>query len=140
MPFPVKNAAAVALQGKAVDLIVTDWFWVSRQRSEDRNFTFVPHSMAAGGLIVSKDSKIAAEMDLKDKKIGVAGGQVDKGWLIFRAYYLKKYGKDLIKLAKPIFGAPPLLNKKIEQIGVEKRMHNVRNIIKNVIQKRNKNQ
>ena len=29
-----KNAAAVALQGGAVDLIVTDWFWVSRQRSE----------------------------------------------------------------------------------------------------------
>ncbi len=110
-----KNAAAVALQGKAVDLIVTDWFWVSRQRSEDRNFTFVPHSMAAGGLIVSKDSKILTEMDLKDKKIGVAGGQVDKGLLIFRAYYIKKYGKDLIKLAKPIFGAPPLLNKKIEQ-------------------------
>ena len=31
-----KNAAAVALQGGAVDLIITDWFWVSRQRSEKR--------------------------------------------------------------------------------------------------------
>ena len=34
-----KNAAAVALQGGAVDLIVTDWFWVSRQRNEGRLFS-----------------------------------------------------------------------------------------------------
>ena len=110
-----KNAAAVALQGGAVDLIVTDWFWVSRQRSEGRFFSFVPHSMAAGGLIAPKDSNINNDVDLKNKKIGIAGGQVDKGWLIFRAFYKKKYGEDLIKLSEPIFGAPPLLNKKIKQ-------------------------
>ena len=98
-----------------MDLIVTDWFWVSRQRSEGRLFSFVPHSMAAGGLIAPKNSNIINDVDLKDKKIGIAGGQVDKGWLIFRAFYKKKYGKDLIKLSKPIFGAPPLLNKKIKQ-------------------------
>ena len=110
-----KNAAAVALQGDAVDLIVTDWFWVSRQRSEGRFFCFVPHSMAAGGLIAPKNSNITKDVDLKNKKIGIAGGQVDKGWLIFRAFYKKKYGEDLIKLSEPIFGAPPLLNKKIKQ-------------------------
>ena len=110
-----KNAAAVALQGGAVDLIVTDWFWVSRQRNEGRLFSFVPHSMAAGGLIASTNSKISQDTDLKNKKIGIAGGQVDKGWLIFRAFYKKKYGEDLIKLSEPIFGAPPLLNKKLKQ-------------------------
>ncbi len=110
-----KNAAAVALQGGAVDLIVTDWFWVSRQRNEKRLFSFIPHSMAAGGMIASKESKIKNDLDLKNKKIGVAGGQVDKGWLIFRAYYKKKYGSDLINLSRPIFGAPPLLNKKMQQ-------------------------
>jgi NitT/TauT family transport system substrate-binding protein len=110
-----KNAAAVALQGGAVDLIVTDWFWVSRQRNESRLFSFIPHSMAAGGLIASKQSNIQNDLDLKNKKIGVAGGQVDKGWLIFRAYYKKKHGTDLINLSRPIFGAPPLLNKKMEQ-------------------------
>ena len=68
-----KNAAAVALQGGAVDLIVTDWFWVSRQRNEGREFAFVPHSMSAGGLIVSKDSKIKNEGDLEGKKIGRFG-------------------------------------------------------------------
>ncbi len=110
-----KNAAAVALQGGAVDVIVTDWFWVSRQRSEGRLFTFVPHSMAAGGLIVSKNSTIKNEKDLEGKKIGIAGGQVDKGWLIFRAFFKKQYGKELKNVSKQIFGAPPLLNKKIEQ-------------------------
>ena len=114
-----KNAAAVALQGGAVDLIVTDWFWVSRQRNEKRLFSFIPHSMAAGGLIVSKSSKIVNDLDLKNKKIGVAGGQVDKGWLIFRAYYKKKHGTDLIALSRPIFGAPPLLNKKMQQSGFD---------------------
>ena len=110
-----KNAAAVALQGGAVDLIVTDWFWVSRQRNEKRLFSFIPHSMAAGGMIASKKSNIINDLDLKNKKIGVAGGQVDKGWLIFRAYYKKKHGTDLIDLSRPIFGAPPLLNKKMQQ-------------------------
>ncbi len=110
-----KNAAAVALQGGAVDIIVTDWFWVSRQRNEGRLFSFVPHSMAAGGLIVSKDSPIKSEIDLEGKKIGIAGGQVDKGWLIFRAYFKQQYGKELKDLSRQIFGAPPLLNKKIEQ-------------------------
>ncbi len=110
-----KNAAAVALQGRAVDIIITDWFWVSRQRSENRLFSFVPHSMAAGGLIVTESSTIRSESDLKGKKIGIAGGQVDKGWLIFQAFYKQKHGEDLKKLSKPIFGAPPLLNKKMKQ-------------------------
>ena len=84
-----------------------------------RLFSFIPHSMAAGGLIASKSSKIVNDLDLKNKKIGVAGGQVDKGWLIFRAYYKKKHGTDLITLSRPIFGAPPLLNKKMQQSGFD---------------------
>ena len=38
--FSTKNAAAIALQGKSVDMIVTDWIWVSRQRGEKRNYVF----------------------------------------------------------------------------------------------------
>ena len=71
--------------------------------------------MAACGLIASKDSKIINEKDLEGKKIGIAGGQVDKGWLIFRAYFKKQYGMELKDVSRQIFGAPPLLNKKIEQ-------------------------
>ena len=110
-----KNAVAVALQGNSVDLIVTDWFWVSRQRTENRMFSFIPHSMAAGGIMANQSTKLKNIEDLKGKKIGIAGGQIDKSWLIFRAYYLEKFGEDLKNVSKQVFGAPPLLNKKIEQ-------------------------
>ena len=40
--------------------------------------------------ICDKENRVIVDIeDLKNKKIGVAGGQVDKGWLIFRAYYKK---------------------------------------------------
>ena len=71
--------------------------------------------MAAGGLIVHNDSGIKGLEDLKGKKIGITGGQVDKSWLIFRTYYKKKYNEDLKKSSRQIFGAPPFLNKKIKQ-------------------------
>ena len=77
------NATTVALQGGAVDLIVTDWTWVSRQRAEGRPFTFVPYSLTVGGLIVRPDSGIPELGDLRGKRLGVAGGPVDKSWLFF---------------------------------------------------------
>src|SRR5512145_295681 len=58
------NATTVALQGGAVDVIVTDWTWVSRQRAEGRPYAFVPYSLAVGGLIVRPDSGIRELADL----------------------------------------------------------------------------
>ena len=40
----------------------------------------------AAGVNRTKRSNIVNDVDLKNKKIGIAGGQVDKGWLIFRAF------------------------------------------------------
>ena len=60
--------------------------------------------MAAGGLIVTESSTIRSESDLKGKKIGIAGGQVDKGWLIFQAFYKQKHGEDLKNLANLFLG------------------------------------
>jgi len=115
VPLASKNAAAVALQGGAVDVIVTDWFWVSRQRSSGRNYVFAPHSIIAGGLMARNDSGIESIDDLTGKKIGIAGGPVDKSWLLLRAYSLNTRGKDLADIAEPTYGAPPLLNKLIEK-------------------------
>ena len=106
-----KNASAIALQGKAVDAIVTDWLWVSRQRNANKSYTFVPHSVAVGGLMVHPKAEIATLKDLKGRELGIAGGPVDKSWLMLRAYSKKKLGIDLKKVVKPIFAAPPLLNK-----------------------------
>jgi len=115
VPLASKNAAAVALQGDAVDVIVTDWFWVSRQRSSGRNYVFAPYSIIAGGLMVRDDSGIKGIDDLTGKEIGIAGGPVDKSWLLLRAYSLNTRGKDLADIAEPVYGAPPLLNKLIEK-------------------------
>ena len=106
-----KNAGAVALQGGSVDAIVTDWIWVSRQRSNGADYTFVPHSVSAGGLMVRPDARIASLADLRGHKLGIAGGPVDKSWLMLRAYAKKQTGTDLRDQVEPTFAAPPLLNK-----------------------------
>lgn len=104
-----KDGTAVALQGGAVDVILTDWLWVARRRGLGGDFTFAPHSHAAGGLIVRSDGGVKQIADLKGRRIGVAGGPIDKSWLILRAYANKVAGLDLVRDAEPVFAAPPLL-------------------------------
>ena len=106
------RATTVALQGGAVDVIVSDWIWVSRQRAEGRDFVFVPHSLTVGGLMVRPDSGITSLADLAGKRVGVAGGPVDKSWLLLQAY-AKLQGMDFKTMVEPTFGAPPLLNELI---------------------------
>ena len=81
-----KRATSVALQGGAADVIVTDWIWVSRQRAEGRDYAFVPYSLAVGGLMVRPDARLAELADLRGRKVGIAGGPVDKSWLLLQAY------------------------------------------------------
>lgn len=110
VPLASKSATHVAIQGGAVDVIVTDWVWVSRQRAEGRGYSFAPYSTAAGSLMVSPDANIATLEALAGKRLGVAGGPVDKSWLLLRAYGRKQTGKDLARITRPSFAAPPLLN------------------------------
>jgi NitT/TauT family transport system substrate-binding protein len=105
-----KDGAAVALQGGAVDVILTDWLWVAQRRANGGDFTFAVHSHASGGLMVRRNAGIAAAGDLAGKRFGVGGGAVDKSWLIFSAYAKKMFALDLRRDAEPVFAAPPLLN------------------------------
>lgn len=111
IPLGGKNATHVALQGGSVDVIVSDWLWVNRQRSQGRDYTLSPYSIAAGSLMVNPVSGINSLADLKDKKLGVAGGPVDKTWLLLRAYSRKVEGYDPVDTLNPSYAAPPLLNK-----------------------------
>ena len=104
------GAAIIALLGHEADIIVTDWFWVMRQRSLGGDYLFMPFSAALGGVIVPGDSPIRSVADLKGKKIGVAGGPIDKSWLLLRAFGIKSGAGDLAATATPVFAAPPLLN------------------------------
>ncbi len=104
------NAATrIALEGGEADVVVADWIWVAMMRAEGKDFVFLPYSRAVGSLVVRDDSGIASLSDLKGKKIGVAGGPLDKSWLILRAYAEKQHGMNLAAETEQVFGAPPLI-------------------------------
>lgn len=104
-------AAKVAFQGGAADVIVSDWLWVARQRAAGKDYVFIPYSKAVGGLMVAADSPVQTLADLKGGKIGIAGGPLDKSWLILRAYAEHTYGMDLAAETEQVYGAPPLIFK-----------------------------
>jgi NitT/TauT family transport system substrate-binding protein len=108
------QATAVALQAGEVDVIVTDWLWVSRQRADGADFTFAPYSTSVGSLMVPGDSPIKGLADLTGKRVGIAGGPVDKSWLVIRAMAAKRDGLDLDAGVEKIFAAPPLLNEQVQ--------------------------
>lgn len=110
VPLALKDAAAVALHGGAVDVIVSDWLWVARQRAEQRDYAFSPYSRAEGSLMVRPDAGVERLADLRGKRLGVAGGSLDKSWLLLRAYARSELGEDAATLVEPNYGAPPLLN------------------------------
>ena len=56
MPLASTEATAVGLQGGSVDIIATDWLWVSRERSGGADFTFSPFTTALGSIMVPPDS------------------------------------------------------------------------------------
>lgn len=103
-------ASQIAFQGGEADIIVSDWIWVARMRAEGKDYVFIPYSKAVGDVLVKPDSGIASVDDLKGKKIGIAGGPVDKSWLILRAY-AQKHGFDIAADTEQVFGAPPLIMK-----------------------------
>ncbi|KKB07467.1 sulfonate ABC transporter substrate-binding protein [Devosia chinhatensis] len=109
-PLADSRAGQIALQAGAVDIILSDFTWVSAQRSQGADFTMVPHSLAVGGLMVPPDSTISDVTDLAGKTIGVAGGPADKSWVVLQAYYEQLTGTALADVGQARFGAPPLIN------------------------------
>ena len=79
------EAGKIALRGGSVDIIVSDWLWVSRERGLGAKLTFYPYSSALGAVMVPNVSSIRTLTDLKGRKLAVAGGPIDKNWLLLRA-------------------------------------------------------
>jgi NitT/TauT family transport system substrate-binding protein len=113
--FAGEDASNVAFQAGEVDVIVSDWLWVSRLRSEGEDVTFAPYSSSVGALMVRPESGIGTLADLKGKRIGVAGGPLDKNWLLIQGLARRDLGRDLAADNEIVYGAPPLLSEKAEQ-------------------------
>lgn len=108
------EAGKIALVGGGADMIISDWLWVARERSLGQPLLFVPHSTALGGVMAKEPAKFSRPADLVGKKLGVAGGPLDKSWLLLQAWALKQ-GVDLKTQATIVYGAPALLAEKLTQ-------------------------
>jgi NitT/TauT family transport system substrate-binding protein len=115
IPLASTQATTLGLQAGSVDVVATDWLWVSRQRTVGADFTFVPFTTALGAIMVPPNSPIKTLSDLKGKKLGVAGGPLDKSWLLIVAYALRTANIDLRTATTQEFGAPPLLAERAKQ-------------------------
>jgi NitT/TauT family transport system substrate-binding protein len=115
VPLASTQATTVGLQANSLDLVATDWLWVSRERTNGADFTFVPFTTALGAIMVPPNSPIKTLADLKGKTLGIAGGPLDKSWLLIVAYALRTANIDLRTDTTQEFGAPPLLNERAKQ-------------------------
>jgi NitT/TauT family transport system substrate-binding protein len=116
--FASPDAGKLALNGGSVDIAISDWLWVARERALGGKLLFYPYSSAVGAVMVKADSPIKALSDLRGRVLAVAGGPLDKSWLIVRAAALKR-GVDLKREATLQYGAPPLMFQKMEQAQAE---------------------
>ncbi|MDP5306548.1 ABC transporter substrate-binding protein [Paracoccus spongiarum] len=114
VPLAGNPATQIAMQGGAVDAIVSDFLWVAQQRAAGAGFAFLPYSTAVGGLVVPADSPVRDLAELSGRSIGIAGGPVDKSWLILRAYGRLRTGEDLAATTRQVFGAPPVIRNAAE--------------------------
>lgn len=104
------SAGQVALQAREVDVMLSDFLWTSVQRHQGADFTFVPHSLAVGALMVMPDGPVQSLEDLDGASIAIAGGPVDKSYVVLQAYYAEQTGESLADKLDAQFGAPPLVN------------------------------
>lgn len=112
------EASKVAIMGGSADVILSDWLWVSRERSLGGKLKFYPYSSSLGAVMLPPASSIKSITGLKNKKLGVAGGPLDKSWLLLQAY-AKNAGIELESEATIVYGAPPLLNQQALQGSVD---------------------
>jgi NitT/TauT family transport system substrate-binding protein len=108
------EAGKVALKGGSVDLMLSDWLWVARERALGDKLVFHPSSSTLGAVMTPMRSSIREVGDLKGRKLAVAGGPLDKSWILLQAFALRA-GVDLRKQADVVYGAPPLLSQKALQ-------------------------
>jgi NitT/TauT family transport system substrate-binding protein len=108
------DAGKLALNADTVDIAVVDWLWVARERALGMKLQFYPYSTAVGAVMTRNDSPIRSLADLKGRTLSIAGGPLDKSWLIVQAA-ASRHGVDLTHGPTLQYGAPPLIYQKLLQ-------------------------
>ena len=108
------EAGKIAIKGGSADLLLSDWLWVTRERALGDNLVFYPSSSTVGAVMVPANSTIRSVADLRGKKIAIAGGPLDKSWLLLQGL-ARRSNLDLRRQASIVYGAPPLLSEKAVQ-------------------------
>ncbi len=110
------DAGRVALLAGGADIVVSDWPFVAVQRAAGNRLCFAPFSSATGGIMVPALSPIRGLADLRGRRLGVAGGPLDKSWLLVQAAGRAATPPiDLASAARIAYAAPPLLDAKLGQ-------------------------
>jgi len=108
------DAGKIGLQANTLDIIATDWIWVSHQYQQGADFKFMPFSTQAGAIMAPATGDVRSLADLRGKRLGIAGGSLDKNWLLLKTYAARQTGLNLERDAQPVFAAPPLLNQQLQ--------------------------
>ena len=109
------QAGTITLMAGRADIIVSDWLWALRQRSQCEDLKFAPLSAALGALMARPGSGVGGVAELAGKRLGVAGSAIDKSWLLLRVYSRQTVGRDIAEAATVVFGAAPLITEEIRQ-------------------------
>ncbi len=116
-------ATQIALQGREVDAIVTDWIWAARAQDGGLDLRLIPFSTAVGAVLVPEGSPAQGLADLAGGKIAVSGSPIDKSWLILRAWAAAE-GWDLAAETRQVFAAPPLVSQALASGEVQAMVNN----------------
>ena len=105
------EAGKIALKGGSADVMLSDWLWVARERTLGDNLVFYPSSSTLGAVMTPARSPINEIADLKGRKLAIAGGPLDKSWLLLQGL-ARRAGSISRRQASIVYGAPPLCPKR----------------------------
>ena len=104
------EAGKVALESGSVDLMLSDWLWVTRERALGDDLVFYPYSSALGAVMVPANSPIAELPISRAKSSPLPAGRSIRAGCCCKRW--RAIGLDLKTQADIVYGAPPLLSAK----------------------------
>ena len=83
------EAGKIALVGGGADMILSDWLWVARERSLGKRSCSIRIPPRSAPSWPRSREEFGKPSDFVGKKLGVAGGPLDKSWLMLQAWALQ---------------------------------------------------